>query len=353
MPPSQRRRLSDLSEFQLIQAIARGFGSSPSPSLLKGIGDDASIIQSHPDHNWLVSTDLLIEGIHFNLRFASFYDIGYRAAVANLSDIAAMGGIPKFLLIALAIPPHYSMLDLHTLYRGLLSPCRPHHVQLIGGDTSASRKDIFLSVTIMGTIEPNRALPRSGAQVGDHIYATGTLGDSSAGLALLQSKKKNSKQTLGHRTSQFLMNRHLRPTPRLAMGRLLARYQLANAAIDLSDGLSGDLIHLCQESGVGALIEADTIPFSPQYRTFHRQLGHNPLQMALQGGEDYELLFTVPEHKQSELKRLVKRQKIPITRIGAIQPRKLGIRLKLDDNRYRNITEKSYDHFRKKKSPIG
>lgn len=347
MPPSQRRPLSDFSEFQLIQDIRRWLGRSRHASVLKGIGDDAALIRPHRRRNWLVSTDLLIEGIHFDPRRASFHDIGYRAAVANLSDIAAMGGIPRFLLVSLAIPARYSLLHLRTLYRGLLAPCKEHHVQVIGGDTSASRKGIFLSVTIIGTIEPNRTLYRRGAKVGDHVYATGTLGDSSAGLELVLSKTKKPQRHLGQGTSDYLIKRHLRPIPRLNIGRLLALNRLATAAIDLSDGLAGDLNHLCQESGVGALIEGTALPLSPQYRSFTRYMGRDPIQMALQGGEDYELLFTVPERHQQKLKRLINGQKVQITRIGTIQPRKLGIRLKVADGSDRIISERSYDHFRK------
>ena len=347
MPPSQPRRLSDFSECQLVQALTRSFGYSRSSSIVKGIGDDAAIIRSRESHNWLVSTDLLLEDIHFDLRFTSFFDIGYRAAVANLSDIAAMGGTPQYLLVALAIPSHHSMVDLQALYRGLRSPCQLHHVRLIGGDTSASRKGIFISITVIGTVEPNKALQRSGAQIGDYIYTTGTLGDSRAGLEILLTNTKQSKTAIGDRISRFLIKRHLRPTPRIDMGRWLSTHQLATAAIDLSDGLSGDLNHVCQESGVGAQIDETMIPISSQYKAFTRQRGHDPTQMALRGGEDYELLFTVPARYRTKFTRLVKQKNLHITKIGIIQSKKDGIRLKLANGTFRPILVNSYDHFRK------
>ena len=347
MPPSRRRRLSDFSEFQLIQALTESFGSSRSASIVKGIGDDAAIIRNRKQDNWLVSTDLLLEDIHFDLRVTSFYDIGYRAAAANLSDIAAMGGTPQFLLVALAIPSQHSMVNLQALYRGLRSSCQLHHVRLIGGDTSASRKGIFISITVIGTVEPNKALQRSGAQIGDYLYTTGTLGDSWAGLEILLTKSKQPHRALGDRNAKFLVNRHLRPTPRIDIGRLLSTHQLATAAIDLSDGLSGDLNHLCQESGVGALIDEMTIPTSSQYQAFARLRGHDPTELALRGGEDYELLFTVPAIARTKLRSLAKRKNLNITQIGIIQSKKIGIQLKLANGTVRPIRVKSYDHFRK------
>ena len=353
MPPSQRRRLSDFSECQLVQTLTRSFGYSQDSSIIKGIGDDAAIIRSSKHHHWLVSTDLLLEDIHFDLRFTSFFDIGYRAAVANLSDIAAMGGTPQYLLIALAIPSHHSRLDLQALYRGLRSSCQLHHVRLIGGDTSASSKGIFISITVIGTVEPKKALQRSGAHIGDHIYTTGTLGDSSAGLELLLKKTRQPTLSVNDRNSRFLITRHLRPTARIDIGRFLSTNQLATAAIDLSDGLSGDLNHLCQESRVGALIDAATIPTSSPYKAFTHQRGHDPIHMALRGGEDYELLFTVPERYRTKFTRLVKRKNLNITKIGVIQSKKFGIQLKLANGTFRQIIVNSYDHFRKKKSTPG
>ena len=346
MPPSQRRRLSDFSESQLIQALTRNLGLSRRSSIIKGIGDDAAIIRNNEEAHWLVSTDLLLEDIHFDLRFTSFFDIGYRAAVANLSDIAAMGGTPQFLLVSLAIPSHHSMADLQALYRGLRSSCQPHHVRVIGGDTSASRTGIFISITVIGTVEPQRALQRKGARIGDHIYTSGTLGDSLAGLDILLAKSKQPNTPIGERISKYLIKRHLRPTPRIDIGRLLSTHRLATAAIDLSDGLSGDLTHLCQASGVGALIDATTIPTSSQFKAFTRQRGRDLTHMALQGGEDYELLFTVPARHRTKFMRLVKRKKFNITQIGIIQSKKFGIRLKLANGSFRQILVNSYDHFR-------
>ncbi|MDX1411495.1 MAG: thiamine-phosphate kinase, partial [Nitrospirales bacterium] len=302
MLSSNRRQVSETGEFQLIQAIRRQSSTSPVfSSLLKGIGDDAAIIQFIQNEHLLVSTDLLIEDIHFDLKLTSFRDVGYRAIIANLSDIAAMGGIPRFVLTSVAIPSAYSLADVRALYRGLLSCCHHYKLQLIGGDTSASKKGMFVGITILGTVESSGALPRDGAKNGDRIYITGTLGDSWSGLQLLQRKRKQPKDRLEKRLSQFLINRHLYPTPRIEIGRWLSTQRLATAAIDLSDGLSGDLGHVCRESQVGAMIDATKIPISPQCRSFARRRHLNPISIALEGGEDYELLFTVPAQYQPQL----------------------------------------------------
>jgi thiamine-monophosphate kinase len=349
MPSSHQRRVSDSTEFQLIQAIRRQSTGPHHSSLLKGIGDDAAILQFIQNEHLLVSTDLMIEGIHFNLKVASFQEIGYRAIIANLSDMAAMGGTPRYVLTSVAVPTSYSLSDVRSMYDGLLSCCHEYGLQLIGGDTSASKKGMFLGITILGTVETSKALLRSGAKIGDKIYTTGTLGDSWAGLNLLTNRKKQPQPLLGRRISQFLINRHLRPTPRVVVGRSLSHHHLATAAIDLSDGLSGDLAHLCRESGVGAMLDETQIPISPQCRSFACNRGLDPISIALEGGEDYELLFTVPLRYQTNLEDLQKDFEVQITPIGTVKPRKFGMRLKLANGSYRPIVPTSYDHFRQKK----
>ena len=353
MPSSNRRRVSDSSEFRLIQDIRQQSSSGHKySSLLKGIGDDAAIIQFIQNEHLLVSTDLLIEGIHFDLKLTSFREIGHRAIIANLSDIAAMGGIPRYVLTSVAIPPTYSLTDVRALYRGLLSCCDQNKLQLIGGDTSASKKGMFLGITILGTVESSGALPRGGAKIGDKIYVTGTLGDSYAGLKLLHSKRNQPTHRLEKRISQFLINRHLRPTPRIDIGRWLSTHRLATAAIDLSDGLSGDLGHVCRESRVGAMIDATKIPISPQCRSFARRKHLNPISIALEGGEDYELLFTVPAQFQSQLTAIESHHGVQITSIGTIEPQKCGMRIKLANGVSHPLVPTSYEHFRKKNRPV-
>lgn len=344
--PVPRRSLKNLGEFRLIAALKRRFGDTR-PGVICGIGDDAAEIRPSPGSHLLVSTDLLTEGIHFDPRFVVPYDIGYRAAVANLSDIAAMGGEPLYILAALAAPPTLDAEGIRRLYRGLMRPCRQANTALIGGDTSASATGLTVTVTILGRIEPHRALTRRGAQSGDVLYVSGTIGDAHAGLQLLQaSLAPTFSLPISAHHARFLRARHLRPTARLALGRLLSTHRLATAAIDLSDGLAGDLRHICQESSVGAIVDSTALPLSPACRALATAWGHQPLDWALAGGEDYELLFTVPQHRRRRFERLASACGERVTAIGMICPKSNGIRLRMPDGTTRTMRAKSYEHFR-------
>jgi thiamine-monophosphate kinase len=342
---SDQRSLLGLGEFGLIQSLQRQFGKT-GRSVLKGIGDDTAIIQPAPHTSLLLTTDLLTEGIHFDLHFQTLEDVGYKTAVANLSDIAAMGGTPLYLLISLAIPKIHQGLSVQSLYKGIMGICKTHGVQLIGGDTSGSRRDFMITGTLVGQVKPQHALQRCGAQVGDRIYVTGTLGDSRAGLSLLQKRVRSSSTTPLTKTEKFLVKRHLRPIPRLEVGQALATHQLATAAIDISDGFSGDIHHLCQASGVGALIWEKTIPLSGSCSRYCTQHKLNPIQFALAGGEDYELAFTSPPTSHHKLTRLAKKLSLSITCVGEVQPQVFGIQLKLKGGKNRKLLQTSFDHFR-------
>jgi thiamine-monophosphate kinase len=338
-----------LQEFALIRSLQRRFGQDGSP-IIQGIGDDAAVVPSHP-HQWLViTTDLLAEHIHFDLRTASFESVGYRAAMANLSDLAAMGATPRYGLVSLAIPKGRTQRDVDQLYRGMRKACRPHGVRLIGGDTSASQKGLFLNVTLIGTTAPGHVLFRRGARIGEGIYVTGTLGDARAGLYLLQeslrtaTRQKSRLFPRSHRN--VLIGRHLHPTARVREGRWLNRSRFASSAIDLSDGLSGDLRHVCAESNVGALVELDRVPISPSCRAYAESKHIDPVQLALAGGEDYELLFTVASKHQARMERQARNFGFHIARIGTIRPRDHGIRAVFHDGSVRPLPNTSYEHFR-------
>ena len=339
-----------MEEFTLIRALARRFAGK-TPHLVRGIGDDAAVIAAPTPMWWHVTTDLLAEGIHFDLRTASPESVGYRAAMANLSDIAAMGAVPRYLLLSLAMPSRFKQPQIFSLYTGLMRACRPHGVVLIGGDTSASQAGLFVSITLIGTTASRRALLRRGARIGDHIYATGTLGDSLAGLQLLTpspSKRSTRRQSAPLRATHrhFLIQRHLRPSARIEEGQWLNNARLATAAIDLSDGLSGDLRHICEESRVGAEIELGKLPISTACRAYAKTRGLRPTQLALTGGEDYELLFTAPPTRQSDIVKQARTHGFHVTQIGTIRPRRFGIQIKDDDGTSRPMPITSYEHFR-------
>lgn len=344
-----RKRRHRIREFALIKALARRFARRSS-QLVQGIGDDAAVIAAQAPVWWHVTTDLLAEGVHFDLRTASPESVGYRAAMANLSDIAAMGAVPRYLLISLAAPGTFTPAHIFALYEGLMQACRLHGVALIGGDTSASRAGVFVSITLIGTTASGQALLRRGARVGDHIYVTGTLGDSLAGLQLLtRGKSQGSAQPpsspLRKSHREFLIHRHLRPAARIGEGRWLNNARLATAAIDLSDGLSGDLRHICEESRVGAEIEVGMIPISAACSAYAESRRLRPIELALTGGEDYELLFTAPPTKHSTIERQARTRGYHVTRIGTIRPRRFGIRMKTADGTMRLIPITSYEHF--------
>ncbi len=345
MPHSPSRRRTPLREFQLIEALHRRYGKT-GPNVIRGIGDDAAVVTPVKNHEMVVTTDLLVEGVHFDLKTASFEDIGYKAAVANLSDIAAMGAKPNYLLVSLAIPRSQSASEMQRLYRGLMLACRPYGVELVGGDTSASRHGLFLNIVLIGSVPVGCALTRGGAQAGDLLYLTGTIGDSLAGLRVL-SARHGHKQSLPpvKPSTQELTRRHLRPTPRVEMGQALSRQRLATAAIDVSDGLSGDVRHICTQSRVGVEIEVDALPISAALRKFAGMNKQDPIDVALQGGEDYELLFTVAPRSCKKVEQLGRKVDCLVSCIGIIKPVSYGLRIKDQSGVLHPLPMLSYQHF--------
>jgi len=347
MPSSARPQAnSSIGEFSLIRTLRQRYRAS-TPQLLRGIGDDAAVIAPRRRRLCLLTTDLLSEGVHFDCRSAGFADIGFRAAAANLSDIAAMGGRPEYLLVSLAIPPGATARHVHELYRGMMTACRRYRVKLIGGDTSASRGGWFVNITLTGSATSGRILFRSGARPGDDLYVTGTLGDSRAGLSLLQRRNGTaSARGLAAAQRRFLIRRHLRPTARIREGMWLSQAAWATSAIDLSDGLSGDLRHLCTESRVGAVIELSALPISSACRQYAESVKEDARTFALAGGEDYELLFTVPARKRMRFHRASAQHRVRATRVGRVTGAEEGLRMMLSDGRERALPSIGYEHFR-------
>jgi len=341
---------STIHEFDLIRALHRRH-SRPHPAVIRGIGDDAAVITSHTGQWTVLTTDLLTEGVHFDLRTSTMADIGFRAVAANLSDIAAMGGTPLYLLVALAIPHTGTRRHVLELYRGMMAACRPHHVRLIGGDTSGSDGGWFLSLTLVGMVLPRKVLFRSGARIGDLLYVTGTIGDALAGLNLLNEPparvKRPARATAlspGHR--QFLIGRHLRPTARVAEGQWLCTHGFATAAIDISDGLSGDLRHICEASHVGVDLDMGALPLSLACRAYAKSRQLDPVALALTGGEDYELLFTLSPRHRASVERTARSRRFHLTCVGTIRPARNGIQAIGPDGERRPMLFTSYEHFK-------
>ncbi|MBS0150314.1 MAG: thiamine-phosphate kinase [Nitrospira sp.] len=345
---ANRKAKSVIQEFPLIRGLAHRF-SRRAPGLIQGIGDDAAVVEPTSRTWWHVTTDLLAEGIHFNFKSAAPESIGYRAAMANLSDLAAMGATPRYLLISLAIPKSLASSHIFKLYSGLMNACRRTRVALIGGDTSASKAGLFLSITLIGTTPTRQALFRHGAHVDDLIYVTGTLGDSLVGLRLLMplhraQPSRRSRIALSTLHQRFLINRHLHPAARVAEGQWLNQERLASSAIDVSDGLSGDLRHLCEASQVGAEVELEKLPISAACRSYGKAVGRSPIQLALSGGEDYELLFTAAPGSRSTIEQQARARGYHVTCIGTIRPKRFGMQT-LSGGKRHPLPVTSYEHF--------
>jgi thiamine-monophosphate kinase len=340
---------SPIHEFDLIHTLRKQY-SLRTPSVIRGIGDDAAVITSKAGQWTVLTTDLLTEGIHFDLRTATMADIGFRAAAANLSDIAAMGGTPHYLLVALAFPRTASKQHVLQLYRGMMAACRPHRIRLIGGDTSASNGGWFISLTLTGKVLPHTALFRNGARVGDHLYVTGTIGDALAGLKLLNEPparvtRHSRTATLSAKHRQFLIGRHLRPTARVGVGQWLNTHGFATSAIDISDGLSGDLRHICEESHVGAELDLGALPLSKACRAYAASRKLDPIDLAQTGGEDYELLFTVSPRQRLRLEQSAVERGFALTCIGKIRPHRFGLQALSPQGQRYPLAHTSYEHF--------
>ena len=322
------------SEAQMIREIQRITGHAKDRRLVLPIGDDAAAFRTRLGRLILVSTDALVEGIHFDLTYCSPEDVGWKALAVNLSDIAAMGGTPLYATTSIALTRKTSADFVGRLYRGLASIARQHAVTVIGGDTCRSPQGIFLDVTIIGEVEPTHMLTRQRARPGDMLYVTGELGGSSVGLEQLSRSRRKIPRSA-------TIRRHLRPQPRCAAGRFLAERKLASAMIDLSDGLSTDLARLCEQSGVGALVEASQLPLA-KIPGRQRQLLPNPLlHYALHGGEDYELLFAVPRRFSQRVPGQI--DGLRVHRIGCLT-RATGIWL-LDGQEKHRLNPGGFDHF--------
>jgi thiamine-monophosphate kinase len=333
--------LNQLGELGLLQRIARRT-PVPSRSIVPiGIGDDAAVVRIADKHDLIVTTDMLVEGVDFDPACGSFSQIGYKALAVNLSDIASMGGRPRAYLVGLAVPGRTPVTVVDGLYRGMNSLARRHRMALIGGDLSASPKGVMITVMVLGEIERGRAIARSGARVGEQIYVTGTLGDSRAGLELLRNRKSGTPAR-----EAYLIRRHFFPDPRTAFGRLLSRRRWASAMIDLSDGLATDLRHLCEASRVGARLALDLLPISAALKAHSHRRGRAAADYALRGGEDFELLFTVPKGKAGAVLTAAKRMDLAVTRIGAIVPKNHGIMLLKKGGGEVPLTTRGYEHFR-------
>jgi thiamine-monophosphate kinase len=325
--------LGELGEFGLIDTIRARVGGAT--GVHRGIGDDAAELELPAGHRLLTSTDLLLEDVHFSFAWITANDLGRKAVAVNLSDIAAMGGCPRFLYIGLACPAATELAQLDAFVEGALAEAAAHGVALVGGDTCRSPGPWIISVTVEGTAPPAEVIGRNGARAGELVLVSGTLGDSALALALWQQ---------GARPEAFLAARHNRPTPRIGLGRELAGSGAVTAMIDLSDGLASDLGHILAASGVGGEVRAAALPLSPAFRA-HLERHPDLIDLALAGGEDYELLCTVPPERLAAALAAGDRAGVPLTVVGTLTEPAAGLQLRTDDGRLRPLRVRGYDHF--------
>jgi len=305
---AKRTEIATLGEFGLIRHLTEKIGLKNETSL-KGIGDDAAVLEYH-NKQVIVTTDLLLEGIHFDLTYVPLKHLGYKAAVVNFSDIYAMNGSPKQITVSLGISKRFSVEDLENLYEGLQLACSIYGVDIVGGDTSASLTGLTISITCIGEAEKDKIVYRSGARDTDLVCVSGDLGSAYMGLQLLEREKKaftgdkNFTPDFGGR--EYLLERQLKPEARKDIVQMLDEAGIIpTSMIDISDGLSSELLHISKESNVGCRIYEERIPIDFQTASMAEQLNMNLVTTALNGGEDYELLFTVPlsmHEKVSSLK---------------------------------------------------
>lgn len=323
-------RISDIGEFGLIARLKEASTGNPDPAGLLGIGDDAAAWASLPGIT-LATADCLVEGVHFTLASTSWLDLGWKALASNLSDIAAMGGRAAYALVTLGLPPDTEVEDVVAFYRGMNELARQYGVTVAGGDTSHS-DTLFFSLTVIGQAQAH-IMERSRAVPGQKIAVTGCLGAAAAGWKLLQAKRQ------GEAEAQALVKAFLKPTPRLLEGQCLLEAGV-RAAIDISDGLEADLTHICQCSRVGASVRLADIPVHPSARAL---FGSEALEMALGGGEDYELLFTA---SPATMKALAENARVKYAIIGEVTAENPGTPMFLDADGKENLVFKGgWQHF--------
>ena len=288
--------MAPLGEFGLIHHLAKASFSSH-PTTVKGIGDDAAVL-NHGDDHQLISTDLLLEGIHFDLMYTPLKHLGYKAVVVNVSDIYAMNGTPTQITVSIGLSNRFSVEAVTELYEGIESACKYYGVDLVGGDTSSSNLGLVISITAVGSVDAEKITYRSGAKIGDVVCVTGNLGAAYLGLQILEREKQvylsQPEVQPDLEEQKFLVGKQLRPEARKDMVDLFAKSQVVpTSMIDVSDGLSSDIRHICTQSEVGAFIEESGVPIHPDAQEMAIKFKLDPITCALSGGEDYELLFTI------------------------------------------------------------
>lgn len=335
--------INTLGEFGLIESLTKNV-NSVQPSTLVSIGDDAAVIKN-TEETTVISTDMLVEGIHFDLMYTPLKHLGYKAVVVNLSDIYAMNAVPTQITVSIAISNKYSLEAIQELYDGIYTACKKYNVDLVGGDTTSSPKGMVISITALGQAPKDSLVYRSGAKIGDILCVTGDLGASYLGLQILEREKQVYLAHPGVQPelekSQYLIERQLKPEPQAGA---IAYFKKVNmkptSMIDVSDGLASELIHLCKQSSTGAFIEEGKVPLHPDTEITAIEFKLDPITCALHGGEDYELLFTIDEKDLDKIRFMPE-----VFIIGEMTSPEDGIKLHTTGGNIHNITAQGWNHF--------
>ncbi|HBN64722.1 MULTISPECIES: thiamine-phosphate kinase [Duncaniella] len=299
--------ISELGEFGLIDRLTAGLKPVNS-STVKGVGDDCAILRNR-ETDILVTTDLLLEGVHFDLTYVPLKHLGYKSAIVNFSDVYAMNGTPRQITVSLGISKRFTVEHIEELFAGIRLACEIYGVDLVGGDTTSSRQGLVISITCIGEAPADKVVSRSGAKDTDLICVSGDLGAAYMGLQLLEREKIASAGQKDFipkfEGKEYLVERQLKPEARRDIIEELAKAGIVpTAMMDVSDGLSSELLHICKQSNVGCRVYEDRIPIDYQTAIMAEELGMNLVTAALNGGEDYELLFTVPLHYHEQIEKL-------------------------------------------------
>lgn len=334
------KSIAEIGEFGLIERLHQVLdreGCQP-PGLSLGIGDDAALLQVGSGSQWAVTCDVLVEGRHYQPEYLSAFQVGGRAMAVNLSDIAAMGGQPRYALVALGLRGDTQVGEVEDWYRGFAAALNPWDAGIIGGNMTRVGGAQFISITLMGEVAGGQELRRSGARPGQAILVTGYPGQAAAGLRFLQQG--------GYSQDHPLVLAYTSPVPRVAEGRALAGLGLASAAIDTSDGFLGDLGHLCAASGVGARLWAGRLPLSPALRAATAAWGEDPVQWFLGPSDDYELIATCAQEQVEAVKRcLGEVSQVPVHQVGVLTPRPGRLEMENEDGSLNLLQPRGWDHF--------
>lgn len=342
----ERTDLSDYGEFGLIDHIKQ-FVQIENDTTVTGIGDDAAVVD-HKGEKTVMSTDLLIEGVHFDLAYVPLMHLGYKAVAVNVSDICAMNARPTQILVSIGISNRFSMEAVEELYKGILRACKNYNVDLVGGDTSSSDKGLFISVTAVGHQDESKIVYRKGASEGELVCVTGDLGGAYMGHQLLEREKRifmeHPEMQPDLEGKDYIVGRQLKPEARVDLKATFEEMEvLPTAMIDISDGLGSELYHLKESSQVGFAIYEDKLPLDPMTYQQGIDFGIDPTVAALNGGEDYEMLFTI---KQSDYDKL--KDNKDITVIGFCTEVHEGVQLISKSGNKHEITVQGWDHLKKK-----